>query len=182
LHIIFIFSSVAPISVHAAFEKVSIKQKRMFKTSAISSIEPNEEEFLLMEMSNELKYIRALHWLAGTDSPHPTPIVVSSTPFLENSRTPYLSCDYYYYVETIDFRIRENIFKHQFLISPRNTITVRTNLAKKRSAQIAGNDLSGLQNSLLISEWRIATTAEIKYFIISLSCSVFQDETYSGSC
>ena len=47
------FSSVAPISVHAAFEKVSIKQKRMFKTLAISSIQPNEEEFLLMEMSNE---------------------------------------------------------------------------------------------------------------------------------
>ena len=82
----------------------------------------------------------------------------------------------------IDFRIRENIFKHQFLIFPRNTITVRTNLTKKRSAQIAGNDLSGLQNSLLISEWRIATTAEVKYFIISSSCSVFQDETYSGSC
>jgi hypothetical protein len=65
------FSSVAPISIHAAFEKVSIKQKRMFKTLAIFSIELNEEEFLLMEMSNELKYIRALHWLAGTDSTPP---------------------------------------------------------------------------------------------------------------
>jgi hypothetical protein len=62
-----------------------------------------------------------------------------------------------YYIETIDFRIREKIVKHQyggspynvalFLIFARNTSTVRTNLTNKRSAQNAGNGISGLQIS-----------------------------------
>ena len=62
-----------------------------------------------------------------------------------------------YYIETIDFRVREKILKHQhgespynvelFLIFARNTSTVRTNLTNKRSAQNAGNDISGLQIS-----------------------------------
>ena len=61
-----------------------------------------------------------------------------------------------YYIETIDFRIREK-FKHQyggspynvalFLIFARNTSTVRTKLTNKRSAQNAGNGISRLQIS-----------------------------------
>jgi hypothetical protein len=60
-----------------------------------------------------------------------------------------------YYIETIDFRIREKIFKRQyggspynvvlFLISAQNTSTVRTNLRDKCGAQNAGNGISGLQ-------------------------------------
>jgi hypothetical protein len=63
-----------------------------------------------------------------------------------------------YYIETIDFQIREKIFKHQyggspynvalFLIFARNTSTVRTNLTNKCNAQNAGNGISGLQNFL----------------------------------
>ena len=62
-----------------------------------------------------------------------------------------------YYIETIDCRVRERIFKHQyggspynvalFLIFPRNTSIVRTNLTNKRSAQNAGNGISWLQIS-----------------------------------
>jgi hypothetical protein len=94
------------------------------------------------------------------------PVRCSSTPPagvqhpLENFGIPYLSCEYYllyWIIETIDFRIREKIFKHQyggspcnvalFLIFARNTSTVRTNLTNKRSAQNAGNGISGLQIS-----------------------------------
>ena len=60
-------------------------------------------------------------------------------------------------METIDFRIREKLFKHQyggspynvalFLIFARNTSTVRTNLTNKRGTQDAGNGISGIQIS-----------------------------------
>jgi hypothetical protein len=62
-----------------------------------------------------------------------------------------------YYIETIDFQIRKEVFKHQyrgssynaalFLIFAHNTSTVRINLRNECSAQNAGNGILGLQIS-----------------------------------
>jgi hypothetical protein len=76
-----------------------------------------------------------------------------------------------YYIETIDFRVREKIFKHHggrvtnvalFLIFARFTNTMRTNLTNKRNAPNAGNGNSGLQISKMFW-WRIPPASGIMH-------------------
>jgi hypothetical protein len=84
----------------------------------------------------------------------PFPLLVFSTP-LKTLVFHIWVVNTTYYIETIDFRIREKIFKHQyggspyhvalFLIFARNTSTVRTNLTNKRSAQSAGMAFQGFK-------------------------------------
>jgi hypothetical protein len=118
-------------------------------------------------------------WLyePGADLPvrclPPFPLVVFSTP-LKTLVFHIWVVNTTYYIETIDFWIREKIFKHQyggspnnvalFLIFSRNTSTLRTNLTNKRSAQNAGNGISGLQISKIFwgrtppdSLWKTST-------------------------